>query len=130
MAIDIFPKLWSVIPPVTARAVQGHPLCPRFGFVFNGAIVDLVTGITAPGGPDGVFSSSSARGYAGAAREHANTSHYDRIPVDANVLLPATAEVTFVLGYQKTDGTNRASSAIGGENNSTAPYIVHVPLPF
>lgn len=138
MGIDIFPKAWSVIPPPTAKAIQGHPLCPKFGFVCNdGIIKDLVTGLvgvpsqagTPPSNFPAKWSPGSIRGYAGTrVLEHDTTYLFDRLG-DGNLLLPNN-NITFVCGYQKTDATLRNARAFGGEVATSAGFIVTAYLPW
>jgi hypothetical protein len=118
MAIDVFQKQWSVEPPVSARAVQGHPLCPRHGFLVNGgAIVDVARGVVAqPDVSAGLWTPGSVRGYATKTREHTTGGNFDRLGPTA-VLYPLQ-EVTIVMGYEKTDGTFRVSAAFGQETNA------------
>ena len=113
MSVDVFPRAWSVIPPISAGANTGHPLCPRFGFVCNGAIVDLVRGVrgVSVGSTPGKFSTGSVRGYSGSVREHTATTDLDYL--GPTKLIWPTQEVTVLLGYEKTDGVNRISAAFG-----------------
>src|SRR2546427_8550861 len=110
VSVDVFPRAWSVIPPISAGANTGHPLCPRFGFVCNGAIVDLVRGVrgVSVGSTPGKFSTGSVRGYSGSVREHTATTDLDYL--GPTKLIWPTQEVTVLLGYEKTDGVNRISA--------------------
>src|SRR6266849_707634 len=106
MAIDIFPKAWSNIPPITARAIPGHSLCPKFGFLFDGVGRDIVQNIPiiSAGTTPGTWSPGAVRGVSGKVREHTATTDFDRINVDANLIVP-TQNFTVVVAHQKTDGT-------------------------
>ncbi len=77
MAIDIFPKQWSNIPPITARAIRGHALCPRAGFVFNGAIHDLVNGMIGSPASDAIWIPSGVKQYTGMALKRGGTTNQD-----------------------------------------------------
>ena len=132
MAIDIFPKHWSAIPPISARAVQGHPLCPRFGFLFNGgAAVDIVRGVVGnpyAGSTKGTWSPGSIRGYAGMSREH--TASTDRVELgDGNLLLPNN-DVTLVVGQTRQVFDARDARCIGGANATASGFIVGAYVPF
>ena len=125
MGIDVFAKAWSVIPPITAQPVRGHPLCPRHGFLFNnGAIQDIVLNVrgASAGSTAGTFSTSSVRRAPGICREHTATTDFDQLGLDS-LLLP-TQDCSIVLGYEKTDATLRASVAFGTEGVAgNAPSI-------
>ena len=129
MAIDIFPKAWSIVPPITAKSIPGHSLCPRHGFLFDGAVVDIVRGVRGtPAGTPGtvLWSSSAVKRYPGKAREHSGISDFDQLGLDS-LLLP-TGPISIVLGYQKTDTTNRNSVAFGTEGaaaNACHAYLPH-----
>lgn len=119
MAIDVFAKRWGVIPPVSARAVQGHSLCPRHGFVFDGAIVDLVRNVRGTFNA-GAWPSGGARRYVGKTRQHTATTDADPLGLDG-LLLP-TSGCTIVVGQEKTDATNRSSVSFGNETTTTAQF--------
>ena len=129
MAIDIFPKAWSTIPPTTAKAIAGHPHIPRHGFLFDGRAVDIVRNVIGtPAGTPGavVWSPSAVKRYPGKAREHSGISDFDQLGLDS-LLLP-TGPISIVLGYEKTDATNRNSVAFGTEGvaaNACHAYLPH-----
>lgn len=133
MAIDVFTKAWAVAAPSSSKPIAGHPLCPRFGFLFgDGAIIDIVSNVrgVSTGPTPGTWSSSAARGYAGRAREHTGTTDYDVLGLDS-VLLP-TSNCTIILGIQKTpagDTTGRNAVAFGNETNTTGQFCAgYVPF--
>src|SRR2546427_6495164 len=100
MAIDIFAKGWSKVPGSSSKAVQGHALCPKYGFVCNEQIADLVRGgmgVVGSGAGTGAWRITSTRGFSQKAREHTQTSDFDRLG-DLNTLFP-DVNCTIVLGY-------------------------------
>lgn len=114
MAIDVFAKKWGSAPGLSDGAITGHPLCPNFGFVCNDGLVrDIVRNVQATWAA-GDWAPTTSRGYPTKGRKHTATS--DTTTLGLTALLLPLANCTLVLGYQKTDGTNRNSAAIG--NNS------------
>jgi len=129
VGIDILTKGWSFIPPVDARPVRGHSLCPKYGFLLGGRTIDIVTNIEALlAGTQGstLYSPTSARGFAGQAREHSATTDFDTLGLDSLVL--PLADISIVLGYQKTDATARGSVAFGTATGTTSVCDGYIPF--
>ncbi len=130
MAIDVFPKRWGTIPPASARAIPGHPLCPRFGFVFDGVALDLARkfyGTNFGSGNGGIWSTSSSRLFPGKVREHNSTGDQSTLGLDSDFL--PTQEITIVLAYQKTDATLRNAVAFGNATATTGQFCAaYVPF--
>lgn len=136
MSVIVLPGHQRKIPPVWAKAVLEHPLCPKFGYVMNGGWRDL-TGrargqVISAGTTQGLWSparssvSGLASGMPGVVREHNATTDLDRIVQDAATMLP-TSNVTIVIGnlHIATGGVH-----FGGEVTSTAAFVFSTYLPF
>jgi hypothetical protein len=116
-------------PPAGAQINWGHPLAPDIlALVINeggsgGGLRDLVSGR--------VFSPSSANwrrviNQRGQAIEHTDITNYWDLGPIRTLESAGMSEVTVVMGYRKTDTTNRASAAFGLDNSR--PFDVLLPF--
>lgn len=128
MAIDVFTKAWAGAPTIGSSPITGHPLCPQFGFLFDGVIQDIVRGArgVSSGATAGLWTTNSAKGYPGKSREHSATTDRDDLGLDT-LLLPLR-NASFVLGYQKTDAVNRGSTAFGTQTGTTNTCDAYIPF--
>ena len=131
MAINTRIKRTGIIPGAGSLALPGHRLCPKYAFVFREGVRDLVSQVQAPttaATPGSIlFSPTSARGIPGTAREHSATT--DRTDLGLDTLLLPTGPVTIVLGWQKTDATNR-NAATFGDMGAAAGNCADAYVPF
>jgi len=105
--------------------MQGHPLTPRYGFIMDGSVADIVRnvrGILIAG----TWAPNSARGYSGTARKHTATT--DRVDIGLDSELLTTGPCSIVLGYQKTDAVARGSVAFGTTTGTTSTCDAYVPF--
>jgi len=94
-----------------------NPLTPNYAyFARNSALRDKVNGVDAELSSGGTWPAGG--GLYGQSREHTATADYDHLGPTAD-LLPLQ-EITIVLGYKKTDATNRISVAFGSRDHGGA----------
>ncbi len=79
-----------MLPPPSARAIQGHPLCPNAAWIFNGAIVEIISGLRGTPASDTTFVPWSIKGYGGLALSRAATSTTDILGLEA-LFLPGSS---------------------------------------
>ena len=117
MAVDIYTKIPNQIPRAGARPLLGHPLAPKYAWIFDSCIYEIIHGSADGsnifyGGTGSKFSPGSfLRGYAGQTLEHTATGDGSQIAARDTDVLP-TVGCSIVIAYQKTDATLRDAVAL------------------